>query len=169
MSQVFRDRHTGHNAIAAVRRSPPPTATPRGRRRRPGADCGAALSAAAGGDCPKPHRDGAACAVVTAPAMCTRLGLAPREPGRSQVRHFPAEWFMTGRSSVKRDGISVHRSVRAFGRENSVVTRPPKGIVARNVDQGGEKGVARRARCPGEPGDGVVGGRARGELTVAHG
>ena len=50
-----------------------------------------------------------------------------------------------------------------------MITRPSEGIVARNVDQGGEKGVAHRARCAGEPGEGMVGGRARGELAVAHG
>jgi hypothetical protein len=50
-----------------------------------------------------------------------------------------------------------------------MITRSPKGIVARDLDQGGEKGVAHRARCAGEPGDGMVGGRARRELTMADG
>jgi hypothetical protein len=50
-----------------------------------------------------------------------------------------------------------------------VITCPPEGIVTRNVDQRGEKGVAHRARCAGEPGEGMVGGRARGELAVADG
>ncbi len=40
----------------------------------------------------------------------------------------------------------------ALGRENSVITRPPESIVARNLDEGGEKGVAHRARCAGELG-----------------
>ena len=39
-------------------------------------------------------------------------------------------------------------------------------IVTRNVDQGGEKGVALFARCAGEPGEGMVGGRARDKLAV---
>ena len=50
-----------------------------------------------------------------------------------------------------------------------MITRPPEGIIERNVDQGGEKGVAYRARCAGEPGDCMVGGRARGELAVSDG
>jgi hypothetical protein len=37
-----------------------------------------------------------------------------------------------------------------------VITRPPEGIVARNLDEGGEKGVAHRARRASEPGDRVA-------------
>jgi hypothetical protein len=50
-----------------------------------------------------------------------------------------------------------------------VIAGPPECIVERNVDQGGQKGVAHFARCAGEPGDGTVGGRAGGELAVADG
>jgi hypothetical protein len=60
-------------------------------------------------------------------------------------------------------------SARPRGREDSVITRPSEGIVARNVDQGGEKCVAHRARCAGEPAERVVAGRARDELAVADG
>jgi hypothetical protein len=48
-----------------------------------------------------------------------------------------------------------------------MITRSPEGIVERNVDQIGEKGVAHRARCAGEACEGMVGSRARGELAVA--
>src|SRR5712691_1380963 len=58
---------------------------------------------------------------------------------------------------------------RGLGREDTVITCPPEGIVTRNVDQGGEKGVAHLARCAGEPGEGMVGGRARDELAVPDG
>jgi hypothetical protein len=37
-----------------------------------------------------------------------------------------------------------------------MIAGPPEGIVKRNVDQSGEKGVAHFARCAGEPGDGIV-------------
>jgi hypothetical protein len=50
-----------------------------------------------------------------------------------------------------------------------VITGPPEGIVERNVDQGGEKGVAHLVRCASEPRDCLVCGRARGELAVADG
>ncbi len=48
-------------------------------------------------------------------------------------------------------------------------TCPPERIVARNLDEGGEESVAHRARCAGELGEGMVGGRARGELAVTDG
>ena len=60
-------------------------------------------------------------------------------------------------------------SARALGREDTVITCSPEGIVTRNVDQAGEKRVAHLARCAGEPGEGMVGCRARGELAVADG
>lgn len=50
-----------------------------------------------------------------------------------------------------------------------MITRPPERIVARNLNQGGEKGGAHLARCAGELGEGMVGGRARDELAVADG
>jgi hypothetical protein len=56
---------------------------------------------------------------------------------------------------------------RALGREDTVITCTPEGIVTRNVDQGGEKAVAHLARCAGEPGEGIFGGRAGGEFAVA--
>jgi hypothetical protein len=49
------------------------------------------------------------------------------------------------------------------------MTRLPEGIVECNVDQGGEKGVAHVARCASELGEGMVGGRARGEMALADG
>ena len=48
-------------------------------------------------------------------------------------------------------------------------TRLPKGIVARNMNERCEKAVAHRPRSAGKPGEGVVGGRARGELAMADG
>ena len=60
-------------------------------------------------------------------------------------------------------------SARALGRKDSVGARASEGIVECNADQGGEKGVAHVARRAGEPGDGMVGGWARGELAVADG
>ena len=48
-----------------------------------------------------------------------------------------------------------------------MITRSPEGIVARNLDEGGEEAVAHCARCAGEPGEGMVGGRAGREFAVA--
>ena len=50
-----------------------------------------------------------------------------------------------------------------------MITRSPEGIVARNLDEGGEEAVAHCARCAGEPGEGMVGGWSWGELAVADG
>ena len=49
------------------------------------------------------------------------------------------------------------------------MTRLLEGIVECNVDQGGEEGVAHVARCASELGEGMVGGRARGEMALADG
>jgi hypothetical protein len=90
------------------------------------------------------------------------------EPDLGPVR--ASEWSIERLSPHgERARNSQHRSARALRREDSVITRPPQGIVERNVDQSGEKGVAYFTRCAGKPGDGMVGGRTRGELAVADG
>jgi hypothetical protein len=89
--------------------------------------------------------------------VCSRSG--GRIKDKYNTRTLPSKW----------GSMPKQCSAGALGRENSVITRSPEGIVARNMDQGGEKRVARRARCTGEPGDGMISGRARGELAVPNG
>jgi hypothetical protein len=48
-----------------------------------------------------------------------------------------------------------------------VITCSPEGIVTCSADQAGKKRVAHLARGAGEPGDGMIGDRAKDALAVA--
>jgi len=60
-------------------------------------------------------------------------------------------------------------SARAPRRQESVFAGPPNGIVPGDLNQAGEKPVARLARGACEPAQAVHGARARHELAVADG
>src|SRR6266566_9443602 len=89
-----------------------------------------------------------------------------RPAGKYQEINHPTELFVCHNQTSL---AWLNSSARAPRRQEPVFAGPPEGIVPGDLNQAGEKPVARLARGAGELAQAVHGARARHELAVADG